>query len=320
MKKRFLVIIYIILITSAVLICFVPTLDPIIQLLLVINISIYLIRTPISRIIASLLREKVIYRIIISLSINITWGVFLMLLLFALSPEMFIAILSFLIVAISLTFKETIKNISSGFFILTTEQFEVGDFIETNNIQGIVLEINLNSTKIRELDGVDVYLPNEKIFKSTLIKYTHKLNQLIDFSFIAKDQDEDEDEDEKEKRNYYENILKISDGLFKEDKEVTRYDKSVEITSAIDPEELDGFLSEVFDKYEPLFKYRPDYVVDMVTVSRCRIDLLITAKSPELLLKHLDAFLKDILFKLHSPAIYNGWTDYVKSLKSEGGS
>jgi small-conductance mechanosensitive channel len=235
-------------------------------------------------------------------------------LLLAFSPEMFVALLSFLIVAISLTFKETIKNITSGFFILTTEQFEVADFIETNNVQGIVQKINLNSTKIKELDGVDVYLPNKKIFDSTLVKYTQKLKALIDFSALREDS-----EKEKLERDYYKDILKISNELFSEEKEITRYDKSVEITGSVDPEELDEYLGEVFDKYEPLFKFRPDYVVDKVATSRCRIDLLITAKSPELLLKHLDAFLKDLMFKLYSPEIYEGWTEYRKSLQKEGG-
>jgi hypothetical protein len=234
-------------------------------------------------------------------------------LLFAFSPESFVALLSFLIVAVSLTFRETIKNITSGFFILATEQFEVGDFIETNNVQGIVQKIDLNSTKIKEIDGVKVFLPNKKIFDSTLVKYTHKLKKLLDFSALR-----DNSEKEELERDYYKDILKISDGLFSEEKEITRYDKSVEITSSVDPEELDGYLEDVFDKYEPLFKYRPDYVVNTVSVSRCRIDLLITAKSPELLLKHLDAFLKDLVFKLHSPDIYDGWTDYRKSLQNEG--
>lgn len=314
MKKRYLLIIYVVLIIAAVLIYFFQPLDMMVRFLLIVNIVIYLIRTPVIRITRSVFKKSVLIRVGVSLGLNITWGVFLLWLLLAFSPEMFVALLSFLIVAISLTFKETIKNITSGFFILTTEQFEVADFIETNNVQGIVQKINLNSTKIKELDGVDVYLPNKKIFDSTLVKYTQKLKALIDFSALREDS-----EKEKLERDYYKDILKISNELFSEEKEITRYDKSVEITGSVDPEELDEYLGEVFDKYEPLFKFRPDYVVDKVATSRCRIDLLITAKSPELLLKHLDAFLKDLMFKLYSPEIYEGWTEYRKSLQKEGG-
>lgn len=313
MKKRYLLIIYVILIVVTVLIYLFEFYEPVVRLLILTNVVIYLIRIPIQRIIRSIFKKNVIIRIILSFGINIIWGIFLMFLLFAFSPESFIALLSFLIVAVSLTFRETIKNITSGFFILATEQFEVGDFIETNNVQGIVQKIDLNSTKIKEIDGVKVFLPNKKIFDSTLVKYTHKLRTLLDFSALR-----DDSEGEELERDYYKDILKISDGLFSEDKEITRYDKSVEITSSVDPKELDEYLEEVFDKYEPLFKYRPDYVVDTVNVSRCRIDLLITAKSPELLLKHLDAFLKDLVFKLHSPEIYDGWTEYRKSLQKEG--
>lgn len=129
MKKRYLLIIYLILIVAAVLIFFFEPFSPIVRLLIIINIIIYLIRTPIIRIFRSIFKKRVIVRIVLSFGINITWGIFLMWLLLAFSPESFVALLSFLIVAVSLTFRETIKNITSGFFILATEQFEVGDLI-----------------------------------------------------------------------------------------------------------------------------------------------------------------------------------------------
>jgi len=310
MKKRYLLLIYIVLITLATLIFlypsfFFPGVDPLAVDFIIINIIIYLVRTPIIRIISYFLEKRLI-RIVITSLINIFWGVFLLILLFFLSAETFIAVISFLIIAVSLTFKKLINNITSGVLMLTTEQFELGDLIETNGIQGVVQEISLNQTKMREFDGVNAVIPNSNIYGSMITKFTYKVQNLIDLSLK-------EEEDEKtDYRKYLEKVEK----LFEKDKKITRYAKSIEISSDVDPDDLDRLLNEVFDEYEPRFGVRPDYVVDMVTVSRCRIDLLITAETPTLVLQYLDAFLRDLLFKLYSESIYNKWDKYKKKLEA----
>lgn len=313
MKKRYLLFIYLAVITLTILIFlypnfFFPTIPPLAVDLIIINIIIYLIRTPIVRIIAYFFRKNLI-RIAITSLINIIWSIFLLIFLWALSPETFIAVVSFLIVAISLTFRKLVTNITSGFLMLTTEQFEIGDFIDTNGIEGQVQEISLNQTKLKELDGVNVVIPNSNIFGSMITKFSYKVQTLVDLSI---DEDEEEDKDKTDYRKYIEKAQE----LFEEDKKITRYAKTIEITSAVDPEDLDKLLNEVFDDYEPRFGARPDYVVDMVTVSRCKVDLLITAETPTLVLQYLDAFLRDVLFKLHHDSIYNKWDEYKEKLEA----
>jgi len=316
MKKRYLLLIYIILITLTALIFFYsgfffPGLGPIAVNLIIINLVFYLIKTPIIRIISYFFRKRLI-RIVITSIINIAWGVLLLWLLAAISFDTFIAVISFLIVAISLTFRKLINNITSGVLMLTTEQFEIGDLVETNGIQGAVQEITLNQTKMKELDGVNVVIPNSNIFGSMITKFTYAVQSLVDLK-ISDEEEEGEEEDKTDYRKYIEK----AEQLFEEDKKITRYAKTVEITSDVDPEELDRLLNDVFDEYEPRFGVRPDYVVDMVTVSRCRIDLLITAETPTLVLQYLDAFLRDILFKLHHDSIYNKWDKYKEKLEAE---
>ncbi|MBD3193716.1 MAG: mechanosensitive ion channel [Candidatus Lokiarchaeota archaeon] len=312
MKKRYLIIIYALIITFTALIFFFPTfflpgVDPALVDLIILNLIIYLIRTPIIRLVAFIF-DKNLMRILISTILNLIWAVFIMWFIFVLSFDLFIAIISFLIVAISLTFKKVINNIASGVLMLTTEQFEIGDLIKTNDITGVVEKITLNYTRIKELDGISVTIPNNSVFGSMLTKYTYTIENLIDIS-----------EEETEERLDYEKFLQITEELFEKDEKITRFDQGVEVTSAVDPNDLDRLLNDVFDDYEPRFGIRPDYVVDMVTVSRCKIDLLITAKSPSLVLQYLDAFLRDIIFKLHSEAIYNKWEEYKEKLNNNGG-
>jgi hypothetical protein len=68
----------------------------------------------------------------------------------------------------------------------------------------------------------------------------------------------------------------------------------------VNPENLDEKLNPVFDKYQPLFGIRPDYLVDATTLDRLRIILLImTSKNPNLVLEYTDLFLRDLLYNLY---------------------
>ena len=46
--------------------------------------------------------------------------------------------------------------------------------MESNGIQGIVNEVNLNYTKIAEFDGVEAIIPNASVYNSAIKKFTHK--------------------------------------------------------------------------------------------------------------------------------------------------
>jgi small-conductance mechanosensitive channel len=95
--------------------------------------------------------KKRSYRTVVAISLNVIWGIFLFWFLFEFDDTLFFAIVPFLVVALSLNFKKIINNMVSGALLLSSDQFDIGDLIETNEIQGIVTEINLNYTKIRQV-------------------------------------------------------------------------------------------------------------------------------------------------------------------------
>ena len=49
--------------------------------------------------------------------------------------------------------QSTIKNLLTGFFIIIENQYRVGDIITINKVSGIVEEITIRITKLRDLDG-----------------------------------------------------------------------------------------------------------------------------------------------------------------------
>ena len=50
--------------------------------------------------------------------------------------------------------------------------FRIGDLIQIDNVKGRVIEMNLRSTTIKTLDGIDAYIPNASILKNNLENFT----------------------------------------------------------------------------------------------------------------------------------------------------
>lgn len=82
-----------------------------------------------------------------------------------------------------------VRDVITGFFILFEEQFSVGDYVEIDGIGGIIEEMALRVTKIRDFNGDLHILPNGEIKKVTN-KSTGKMRAWVNMS-IAYEEDID---------------------------------------------------------------------------------------------------------------------------------
>ena len=82
--------------------------------------------------------------------------------------------------AVSLAAQDAISNLISGFVIVIDKPFLVGDFIQTGDIQGTVIDITMRSTKIRTLDDSVVTMPNSSIADSDIVNISQIEKRLID--------------------------------------------------------------------------------------------------------------------------------------------
>jgi len=69
--------------------------------------------------------------------------------------------------AIGFGAQSLVTDVITGFFILFESQFAVGDYIQTSNVEGIVEEIGLRITKIKNFDGDLHIIPNGSITQVT---------------------------------------------------------------------------------------------------------------------------------------------------------
>jgi len=188
----------------------------------------------------------------------------------------------------------------SGALLLSSDQFEIGDLIETNEIQGIVKEINLNYTKIREFDGVEIVIPNSNVYGFTTVKFTHGKFKI--FEPLTRE--------EFRKNRHYKEYIKLINKILTAKIKTTTYVKKLELLGSLDPDILDEMLTSVFKVYEPIFGIMPEYAIDTTRFGRVRILLYVKSSNPTIILNYLDSFLRDILFKLYPDRIYRDWEKY----------
>ena len=69
-------------------------------------------------------------------------------------------------------FREIGENLLAGIFLAISRSFEVGDLIESNDLRGIVRDIDLRQVHVRTPDGRDIFIPSAQIFKNPLVNFT----------------------------------------------------------------------------------------------------------------------------------------------------
>lgn len=74
--------------------------------------------------------------------------------------------------AIGLALQGTLNNTFSGVILSFLPNLQIGDWIETNNYAGRVIDINLRSVAIIEADNNVVLIPNSKIVDAPFKNYT----------------------------------------------------------------------------------------------------------------------------------------------------
>lgn len=86
--------------------------------------------------------------------------------------------------AISFGAQSLIKDLINGLFILLEDQYGIGDVVKVSGIAGMVEEVNLRRTVVRDLDGVVHFIPNSEIsIASNLTKEFSRVNMNISVGY-----------------------------------------------------------------------------------------------------------------------------------------
>jgi small-conductance mechanosensitive channel len=152
--------------------------------------------------------------------------------------------------AIGLAFSKALSNIVSGFYVLGARPFRVGDYIKIGDIEGIVMEITLNYTRLLQPDFTREYVPNSKVIDSQLTNYRRRIDDLM----------EERGREYKETNESSSKVRAALDGLRSLTKgtEVFRYSFEIDVHKDFNIESVDAYFDQICEKWKDEFIEKPE--------------------------------------------------------------
>jgi len=88
----------------------------------------------------------------------------------------------------ALALQDTLSNLVSGFLLIIESPFKVGDWIQVDNLQGEVIEINWRAVRLKTIDRDIIIIPNGKLGKENICNFTlldplHAIRLRMSFSY-----------------------------------------------------------------------------------------------------------------------------------------
>jgi MscS family membrane protein len=84
--------------------------------------------------------------------------------------------------AISLAAQDTVSNLFGFTAIVSDRPFNVGEFIITPDVTGIVENVGIRATRIRQLDQAVVYVPNSRLANSAITNWSRLSKRRMDYT------------------------------------------------------------------------------------------------------------------------------------------
>jgi MscS family membrane protein len=84
--------------------------------------------------------------------------------------------------AFSLAAQDTLANLFAFASIVSDRPFNVGEFIKTPDVEGVVENVGLRSTQIRRLDQSIVYVPNSVMANSAILNWSRLKKRRLDMT------------------------------------------------------------------------------------------------------------------------------------------
>ncbi|WP_435153353.1 mechanosensitive ion channel family protein [Haladaptatus sp. DFWS20] len=80
----------------------------------------------------------------------------------------------FLGIVVGMAARQTLGSLLAGFMLMFSRPFEIGDWVEIEEKEGIVTDISIVNTRIQTFDGEFVMIPNEVVGGSTITNRSQK--------------------------------------------------------------------------------------------------------------------------------------------------
>ena len=199
----------------------------------------------------------------------------------SISSEILMDISTIIATGVGIASTLAVSNLVAGIYMFLANPYAIGDFISVNNaIEGVVKEIGLNYTKLQDIAGTVIQIPNNKMLSSNIANFniTHVKRSEGPMSFEEK-------------------FVSVLGNIMIED-EIVHYVFDMEIALDMDSKETIEILDSICERWTEKFGFKPQYFFKNLAY-RAVIQWALMAEEPETIMNLKDDFLEDVWFSIY---------------------
>ncbi len=169
------------------------------------------------------------------------------------SGQSAVAITTLVGAAVGLASSRALGSLVSGMYLFAARPFRVGDYVRVGDVEGIVLEITLNYTRLLRRDHTRLFIPNSVVVDSRVTNYRIRIDDYLEERGV------DHSSPSEESNGRLKSAVTKLKHLAKGD-EVYRYTFDITIEGKLSRDQIRDRFHEVCAKYEDAFVEAPEYV------------------------------------------------------------
>ncbi|MFX0168892.1 MAG: mechanosensitive ion channel family protein [Candidatus Hodarchaeota archaeon] len=186
--------------------------------------------------------------------------------------------------AVGIAVSQSMRNFISGLYVLFTDPFDVGDYVRIGNNEGIILEVSMNYTKLRQIDGTTTLIPNSNVMSSSVTNFRFRRKPKR-----RKQSEEDAHEHASLPRRIWSVISQAMDTS-----KLIQYTLQLKFPVKKPQKTYEKILDRVCKQWEPKFGFMPVYAITDITHLAFTYSITIFVDDPQLLLENRSEFIRDI--------------------------
>ncbi len=178
------------------------------------------------------------------------------------------------------------RNLVAGLYIMISDPFDIGDYVRIGSNEGIVLEISLNYTKLRQIDGSITLIPNNNVMNSSVtnFRFKHKRKQKS-----TPEGQEEFVEGSSLPQRIWKVISKVMDTT-----NLIQYTLELRFPVKEPQEKYEPILREVCKRWKKKFGFKPVFALTSISHVAFTYAFTIFVEDPQVLLEYRSAFIEDI--------------------------
>ncbi len=186
--------------------------------------------------------------------------------------------------AVGLAIGQAMRNFIAGLYVMFSDPFDIGDYVRIGGNEGIVLEVSINYTKLRKIDGSIVRIPNDSVMNSSV----------TNFQFERKRMRKPKLDEVVTGQGSLPTRIRAVISKVMDTSKLIQYTFELQFPVTTKHDKYEQICEKVCKKWEQIFGYKPVFALTSIDPTAFTYAFTIFVENPQLLIEYRSEFIEDI--------------------------